>query len=293
MFSRIRKHFTYANVTVTLALMLAMSGGAYAASKYVITSTKQISPKVLKALKGKAGAPGAAGAQGPAGATGKEGPLGKEGSVGKEGPAGGPGTNGKSVIAEEEKTKTVNCGGLGGSSFHEEGSTTKHYACNGKEGSPWTANGTLPGGATETGVFSANNKAELIHALGVKFLPVSLSFTIPLKETLASSGNAEENRIHIIKSGEKGEGKFEAGVAGKDGQATGCPTTSEATKPEAERGNLCIFLAVVENLALSSSAVSLPTAAEPGAGTTGAIFLLSPTEETEPIDVWGAWAVTG
>ena len=291
MFSRIGKRITYANVTVTLALMLAMSGGAYAASKYVITSTKQISPKVLKALKGKAGAPGAPGAQGPAGATGKEGPVGKEGSVGKEGPAGGPGTNGKSVIAEEEKTKTVNCGGLGGSSFHEEGTTTKHYACNGKEGSPWTANGTLPAGSTETGTFSANNKAELIHGLG-KFLPVSLSFTIPLKEPLVGSGNAEENRVHILKSGEKGEGKFEAGVTGKDGQATGCPTTSEATKPEAEPGNLCIFLAVEANLALNSSAAILPTAAEPGAGTTGAILLLSPTEETEPVTAWGTWAVT-
>ncbi len=82
----IRKRLTYANVVATLALLFAMSGGALAASKYLITSTKQISPKVVKQLKGKAG---------PAGATGKEGALGKEGPPGKdgaEGKAGEPGT---------------------------------------------------------------------------------------------------------------------------------------------------------------------------------------------------------
>ena len=63
---------TYANVAATLALVFAMSGGALAASHYLITSTSQISPKVLKELK-KAGASGATGPrapQGPAGATG-------------------------------------------------------------------------------------------------------------------------------------------------------------------------------------------------------------------------------
>ena len=37
----------------TLALIFAMSGGAYAASHYLITSTKQIKPSVLGHLKGK------------------------------------------------------------------------------------------------------------------------------------------------------------------------------------------------------------------------------------------------
>lgn len=59
-----------------------MSGGALAASKYLITSTKQISPKVVKQLKGKAGKAG------PSGPIGKEGPPGKEGSPGKEGAPG-------------------------------------------------------------------------------------------------------------------------------------------------------------------------------------------------------------
>ncbi|HEX4306232.1 MAG TPA: hypothetical protein VHZ54_09365 [Solirubrobacterales bacterium] len=66
-------------MTATLALVFAMSGGALAASHYVITSKKQISPTVLKSLKGKpgkAGAAGKTGATGPAGATGAAGPAG-------------------------------------------------------------------------------------------------------------------------------------------------------------------------------------------------------------------------
>ena len=67
MLSAIRRRFTYANVAMTLALVFAMSGGAYAANKYLITSTRQISPKVLKALRGASGAKGTSGAPGAAG----------------------------------------------------------------------------------------------------------------------------------------------------------------------------------------------------------------------------------
>ena len=42
---------TYANVVATLALIFAMTGSAVAATHYLITSTKQISPKALKELK--------------------------------------------------------------------------------------------------------------------------------------------------------------------------------------------------------------------------------------------------
>jgi hypothetical protein len=81
----LRKHLSYANVVATFALVFAMSGGALAAKHYLINSTGQISPKVLKKLKatGKLGPAGAAGARGPAGATG---PAGAEGREGKAGP---------------------------------------------------------------------------------------------------------------------------------------------------------------------------------------------------------------
>jgi hypothetical protein len=85
-------HMTYANVAATLALVFSMTGGAFAAGHYLINSTKQINPKVIKALKGKNGKPG------PMGAAGKEGPPGKEGSPGKEGKEGPVGKEGKQGV---------------------------------------------------------------------------------------------------------------------------------------------------------------------------------------------------
>jgi hypothetical protein len=88
---------TYANVAMTLALVFAMTGGAYAAKHYLITSTKQISPKVLKALKGANGANGTAGLAGPAGPGGPQGPAGATGpaGAGATGPAGAAGAKGE------------------------------------------------------------------------------------------------------------------------------------------------------------------------------------------------------
>jgi hypothetical protein len=85
------KRITYANVAATLALVFAMSGGALAAHHYLITSTKQISPKVLKKLKG---------ARGKTGATGKAGATGKEGATGNEGAKGETGARGPSDVYE-------------------------------------------------------------------------------------------------------------------------------------------------------------------------------------------------
>jgi hypothetical protein len=94
-----RRHFSYANVAATLALVFSMSGGALAAKHYLISSPRQINPKVLNALKGRNGANGTNGAAGPAGPTGKEGPAGKEAPAGKEGPPGKEGATGKEGTA--------------------------------------------------------------------------------------------------------------------------------------------------------------------------------------------------
>jgi Collagen triple helix repeat (20 copies) len=83
-----------------MALVLAMSGGALAASRYLIDSTKQISPKVLKQLRGArgetgaSGSAGASGVEGKVGAEGKPGTEGKPGATGKEGPEGREGKRG-------------------------------------------------------------------------------------------------------------------------------------------------------------------------------------------------------
>ncbi|HWX44974.1 MAG TPA: hypothetical protein VNY52_06600 [Solirubrobacteraceae bacterium] len=107
MFSRIRKRFTYVNIALTLALVFVMSGGAYAANHYLITSTKQISPKVLRSLAGKAGAvgpAGPAGPQGPTGPAGSRGETGAPGVPGKEGARGEKGETGKEGLTGYAET---------------------------------------------------------------------------------------------------------------------------------------------------------------------------------------------
>jgi hypothetical protein len=84
MLAFLRRRFSYANVAATMAIVFAMGGSAVAARHYLINSTRQISPKVLRALKGNGatGPRGAVGARGDAGPPGTEGPQGKPGAVG-------------------------------------------------------------------------------------------------------------------------------------------------------------------------------------------------------------------
>jgi Collagen triple helix repeat (20 copies) len=88
---------TYANVAATLALVLACSGTAVAAGHYLISSTTQISPTVLKALRGagRRGATGATGAKGATGAGGPAGEIGERGERGERGPRGEAGEPGQ------------------------------------------------------------------------------------------------------------------------------------------------------------------------------------------------------
>jgi hypothetical protein len=64
------------NLVAWLALFVAIGGTSLAASHYVVTSTKQIKPSVLRALRSK---PGLAGADGSPGMPGAKGELGTQG----------------------------------------------------------------------------------------------------------------------------------------------------------------------------------------------------------------------
>ncbi len=321
MFSRIRKRFTFVNVMMTLALVFAMTGGAYAAKKYLITSTKQISPKVLKQLKGKNGkngAPGATGAQGPqgpAGVAGKDGANGKDGAsvTGPEGPEG------------------------------KEG----------KEGSPWTAGGKLPSEKSETGSWIVRTNTEEDNGQS----QTAISFPIPLKSALVETqvhyiaGEAAEGEGELtsgsttIHKVEPKSGQFMAGqeisgtgipagtlikaynqseetitlsanatASGSNVQLNSAPPASEtekcpgrASSPTATKGNLCVYAIEEKNFAPAAVfrpgfvfTINPPTATGPvgpattgGSGTTGALLSLgSTTAGTAERYAYGTWAVT-
>jgi hypothetical protein len=75
--NRRRFSFGLTQVAVVMALVFAMAGGAFAAGHYLITSVRQISPNVVKALRGHRGARGKTGAAGAGGRNGTNGTNGQ------------------------------------------------------------------------------------------------------------------------------------------------------------------------------------------------------------------------
>ena len=169
MLKAIRKHMTPTTVIATLALLFAMTGGAYAAKKYLITSTKQISPAVLKHLQGKAGPAGKNGVNGANGTNGANGAGGVKGETGPQGPKGEQGPQGPQGPKGEQGPK-------------------------GDKGEPWPVGG-LPEGATETGVWGLTS---LPAKVGVGQLHIPISFAVPLQ------GPLDEQHVHIVGEGETG-----------------------------------------------------------------------------------------
>jgi len=109
--NKLRRHLSYANVVATLALLFAMSGGALAANHYLINSTKQISPKVIKKLKGKHGAKGARGA------TGATGPQGVTGTVNTSNFFNKTESDGRYLGKTEQAADSAKLGGVAASGY--------------------------------------------------------------------------------------------------------------------------------------------------------------------------------
>ncbi len=269
MFSRVRRRITYTNVAMTLALVFAMSSGAYAAGKYLITSTKQIKPSVLAQLKGKSGKNGAAGATGPAGPAGPAGATGAKGETGTAGPEGKEGKAGVSVTSKELTSKDTACKKEGGSEFTSSSGST--VACN---GSPWAAGGTLPVGSSETGEWS------IVHTThGVEITGSAISFVIPLAKALDLA------HVHFIKQ-EEGAGEA------KENLPVGC--SGNWLKPVAASGNLCVFAKAMVDAETGGFAGEPVVGLEEnvGADRWGAqLRVLSPAEGL--VGALGTWVVTG
>jgi hypothetical protein len=100
----LRRRLSYANVAATLAVVFAMTGGALAADHYLITSTGQIKPSILKKLRGAKGATGLTGAQG---AIGARGPVGAQGPAGAQGQTGPSGSSASGYAASGESVNEL------------------------------------------------------------------------------------------------------------------------------------------------------------------------------------------
>jgi hypothetical protein len=237
MFSAIRRHLHPASIVAFIALIFAMTGGAFAMNGGVTparptaavgsaarrnplsTAAKskaklKVGPRGPAGPKGPAGATGPGGATGPAGTTGPTGTQGPAGPTGPQGPKGEAGTigpNGTSVTSTESKSKIGPCA-QGGSEF-TAAENKKTYACN----ATTDFADTLPEGKTETGIISY-----LFAAPGGQLL--SISFSIPLEETAPSATTA-----HYITVAEVTQHTAPAG----------CP--GDAAEPKAEPGNLCVY----------------------------------------------------
>lgn len=294
----VREPFGTAGLVVAcVALVLALTGAAFAAGGLTGKQKKEV-VKIAKKYAGKPGAPGAAGPMGPAGANGKDGAQGEKGAQGDKGATGDKGDTGspgKSVEALTIDTGEEACEGQGGAEYTVEGSGEFTQVCSGKEGSPWTAGGTLPPGASETGAWAFHGGTEQVTVvteteptatkevtIGDTEAWVQFSFPVPLEGALTwlGSGNAE-NQVHFTGESNFADFDEEAGP-GK----LGCTGTSQA--PLAPPGHLCVYRAS-SLVGASFTAPCKPGCGTQGAGRNGGFLKFSVT--ANPARGSGVWAV--
>lgn len=263
MLDRIRERVGSAGLVVAvIALMLAVAGGAYAAGGGLSSKQKKEVEKISKKFAGKPGAPGAAGANGKDGANGANGKDGTNGTVGADG---------KSITARA--ALPAECGERGGAIVEDEAVPPSEIeVCAGEEGSPWTANGALPVGATETGswIFSANESSE-------KEVYAPLSFAVPLSAGLTAE------KVHF-----QSEANFED-FDGAGGEEIGCKGTNAI--PMAPEGNLCVYGLANVSGATFVAITNLGRGAS-GGNRSGALLVFE-REPTGPAIGSGSFAVTG
>ncbi len=302
----IREPFGTAGLIVAIvALVAALGGGAYAASAgsggQALASGKSKAGKPgPRGKTGKQGPAGPVGPAGPKGETGPQGPAGSAGSVGPagatgpEGPEGEPGQDGQNGTSVTSATVSNSgeegrCVGTGGSKF--TAGSNKTYACNGKEGSPWTAGGTLPAGQTETGTWLYHNGASTAY---LPEIYATVSFSLPLAEAL------EPEDVHYIAENGLEITTYMGNTKYPPEGVTPTECLGSAENPTAEPGNLCIYSGYYSAYGgdepprphVGSYAIHKPYEFyEQGAGTAGAQIIFEETSEGSATQ-YGTFAVT-
>lgn len=276
MFSAIRKHITPAMVLAFVALIFAITGGAFAAtgassglgpgSHSAPTATATAAKAKPKAKPGPRGPAGPKGATGAAGATGPAGPTGPGGATGPAGSQGPAGANGQGVTSAAASASECKAGGT---TFTSASGPSK--ACNGEKGAPGATGPqgvihpgeTLPSGASVTGTWST------IYTATAAGQPMTsaISFAIPLKTS---------PETHYIKEGET--------------PPNGCSDTSG--KLEAASGNLCVFAETEEHATEYLLDGLFPTHYFLFASVAGSAVGIQATE-AGVVEAGGTWVVTG
>jgi hypothetical protein len=306
MLQRLRDQIGTAGLIVAVvALIAALGGAAYAASGLNAKQKKQV-VKIAKKYAGKPGPQGPAGSPGPAGPQGAKGDAGAKGDKGDPGTPGQPGTAGKSAVAssftgaDEEGGNPPGepCELQGGTEVKIEGSSEADFLCNGNEGSPWTAGGTLPSGATETGVWTlVTSQANTLEGGPFHVTTVPISFSIPLASPL--DGAHTHFVARKVWEGKIGSGSEEL-CEGKTGtELTDCESGFEAIQdvcrgtaenPLAESGHLCVYERT-EDPNSEPFQFGMFSGAGGSAGIAGTLLVFNVTGALANTN--GTWAVTG
>ncbi len=311
MLSALRKrvHLSPATAIAFLALVFAITGGAFAATggngggsshaTFIASAAK--SKSKVKAKVGPRGPAGPAGKNGANGAQGSAGPAGPQGAKGENGAPGAPGekgtngADGKSVQTSEftgtKEPSSKPCTGAGGSEFEVEGSGKITYACNGGAGSGGGYPETLPSGKTETGTWSTHAKTYLPEKAAHQETTTSISFPIPLPEPSEHAKAAKIEYVNVAYNS-----KTEPEPTGN----ANCPGFDPA--PEAAKGYLCIYSFTVEEIHVAAVNYHNPESLLAGfvehyASRSGVTlqFESPPTTlaaQIEGLSAEGAWAVT-
>jgi len=264
-----------------IAMLVALTGGAFAASG-ALTSTQKKEVKKIAQAEAKKFA-----TAGPAGATGST------GAPGTKGDSGAKGTDGKSIeITPISPGEELECEGNGGASVKKEGAPSGIEVCNGEkgakgeEGSPWTLGSNLPPGAIETGSWAFNAAEATNPALVSISFPVQFPFNLKAAHVHFST---EANFADF-----DGEGVKTVGCKGSFKNPSGSPA-SETVSPNPP-GELCVYLNTngtegIEN-ATFEGIYQLSPAGTKGTAKSGALIKFSVTGGGLG-HALGSWAVTG
>jgi hypothetical protein len=290
MFHRVRRHLTPSVLIALLALVFAVTGGAFAATGAGAGNGGGRANN-NKALSFSAGASKSKGTRGPRGPRGVAGPAGKNGTNGVNGAPGATGPAGP-----KGETGAVGATGLQGIQG-EKGKNGKNGEA-GAPGEPGPA-GTihpgnpvgspepLPSKATETGAWS------ITAPVTGNIVVTSVSFPIPLETSLSY-----EHAFLLKQAGRKkqeceektGSEQTECEEERVKEEAA-CPGT--AAEPKAVPGNFCAYTAEPSVLVPFARPVQNSSAGFGNAGTaTSGANLVFFNPSTESSVEWGTWAVT-